>query len=210
MPYIERLITSPPGKAWESLKVSERDWKITLASFPHQTTKYEPNNGLSWWNEHSAIRSVVLFCVVSQLTQHLSRLMTGQKDLHVRVFFFSLDIPYVCTNLGRTNFRIYAPFKWNELHTAPRLDFFHALGGFKALFSDVFFFLMSICRFCVVVFICVVLVVWLSECEYCKKYCVVWPGYYLIWCGHGSIMVVNSVSSPGVGLTHILLSHCSH
>ena len=51
--------------------------------------------------------------------------------------YLTLDIPLVCTNVGRTGFRYYAPFKWDKLLTALKLESYIPLGDFKAVLSDV-------------------------------------------------------------------------
>lgn len=52
----------------------------------------------------------------------------------------TLDIPHVCTNVGRTGFRCYAPFKWNELQTDLKLLSF--LFEILKLYSLLFFMIL--------------------------------------------------------------------
>lgn len=52
--------------------------------------------------------------------------------------YLTLDIPFTRTNVGRTGFSYYAPFKWNELQSALKLKTIIHLGDFKALLSDVY------------------------------------------------------------------------
>ena len=51
--------------------------------------------------------------------------------------YLTLDIPRGRTNVGRTGFRYFAPFKWNEIQTAPQVQTYIPLRDFKVLLSDV-------------------------------------------------------------------------
>lgn len=57
----------------------------------------------------------------------------------------TLDITYVCTDLGRAVLRYYVPFNWKTLQTVLKLDSSIPQEDFIALLYDVFITLVTGC-----------------------------------------------------------------